>query len=57
MRDAFDHARDAGVNLAFLGADIGNWQIRFSDRDRTIIEYRDARRRLVSVSLRDARRR
>ena len=40
MRDAFEAARDAGVNLAFLGANTGYWQIRYEDGWRTIVEYR-----------------
>jgi hypothetical protein len=42
MRDAFEAARDSGTNLAFLGADIADWQIRYEDKRRTIVEYRDA---------------
>lgn len=44
MRNAFEAARSSGVNLAFLGADISQWQIRYQDRRRTIVEYRDAQR-------------
>jgi hypothetical protein len=44
IRDAFDQARDAGTNLAFLGANTGYWQIRYQDDRRTIVEYRDASR-------------
>jgi hypothetical protein len=40
MRDAFEHARDAGVNLAFMGANTGYWQMRYDDNRRTIVEYR-----------------
>ena len=40
MRDGFDQARDSGVNLAFVGADIGYWQMRYEDNLRTIVEYR-----------------
>jgi hypothetical protein len=40
MRDAFEAARDAGVNLAFLGANTGYWQIRYEDGRRTLVEYR-----------------
>ncbi len=40
MRDAFDRARALGTNLAFLGADIGYWQMRYEDNRRTIVEYR-----------------
>jgi hypothetical protein len=42
MRDAFEAARAGGTNLAFLGADIADWQIRYEDHRRTIVEYRDA---------------
>jgi hypothetical protein len=42
MRDAFEAARDSGTNLAFLAADIADWQIRYEDDRRTIVEYRDA---------------
>ncbi len=44
MRDGFEAARDAGTNLAFLGANIGYWQIRYADNRRTIVEYRVASR-------------
>jgi hypothetical protein len=39
-RDAFEAAREAGVNLIFSGADVEDWQIRLEDRGRTIVEYR-----------------
>jgi len=42
MRDGFDHARDSGMNLAFIGANIGYWQLRYEDGSRTIVEYRSA---------------
>jgi hypothetical protein len=42
MRDGYEAARDAGVNLAFVGANIGYWQIRYDDNRRTIVEYRGA---------------
>jgi hypothetical protein len=42
MRDAFEAARSRGTNLAFLGADIADWQIRYEHKRRTIVEYRDA---------------
>jgi N,N-dimethylformamidase beta subunit-like, C-terminal len=42
MRDAFEGARDAGVNLIFAGADVADWQIRFENRRRTVVEYRSA---------------
>ena len=41
--NAYEAARDAGVNLAFVGADIGNWQMRYADAsDQTLVEYRNA---------------
>jgi hypothetical protein len=40
MRDAFEEARDHGVNLAFMGANTGYWQMRYADDRRTIVEYR-----------------
>ena len=33
-RDAFEAARNKGTNLAFLGAEIGEWQIRFANSRR-----------------------
>jgi hypothetical protein len=45
MRDGVENARDAGVGLAFLGADAAYWQMRFEpdgagQRDRTIVCYK-----------------
>ena len=40
MRTAFERARDAGVNLAFMGANTAYWQMRYEDGGRTIVEYR-----------------
>ncbi len=40
MRDAFEAARDAGINLAFVGANISYWQIRYEDGHRNLVEYR-----------------
>jgi hypothetical protein len=40
MRDAFDAALDSGVNLACMGANTAYWQMRFEDRERTMVEYR-----------------
>lgn len=46
MRYAFDAARDAGVNLAVLGANTGYWQVRMTASrfgpDRGFVIYRDA---------------
>jgi N,N-dimethylformamidase beta subunit-like, C-terminal len=44
MRDGFESARAAGVNLAFMGANTGYWQMRYEDGRRTIVEYRSAER-------------
>jgi hypothetical protein len=44
MRDGFEAARDRGTNLAFVGAHIGLWQIRYENNRRTVVEYRDARK-------------
>jgi hypothetical protein len=41
-RDAFEAARNSGTNLAFLGADIADSQIRYKHQRRTIVLYRDA---------------
>jgi hypothetical protein len=40
MRAAFDAARDAGTNLAFLGSNTAYWQIRYEDGGRTIFGYK-----------------
>jgi N,N-dimethylformamidase beta subunit-like, C-terminal/PKD domain len=40
MRTGWEAARDAGVNLAFMGADDGNWQIRYEDDRRTMVAYK-----------------
>jgi hypothetical protein len=40
MRDAFQAARDSGVNLAFMGANAAYWQVRIEDAGRTIIAYK-----------------
>jgi hypothetical protein len=42
MRTAWETARNAGVNLAFIGADIGVWQARYANHDHTLVEYRSA---------------
>ena len=41
-RDAFEAARGAGTNLAFLGAAIAEWQIRYESGRRTIVKYPSA---------------
>lgn len=40
QRDAFDAARDHRVSLAFLGANIGYWQIRYEAAERTVVAYK-----------------
>ena len=40
MRDAFEAARDAGTNLAFMGANVGYWQIRYENAESTIVSYK-----------------
>ncbi len=39
-RDALEAARDAGQNLAFLGANLGYWQVRYADGGRSLIGYK-----------------
>ena len=40
-RGAYDSALAAGVNLAFMGANDGYWQIRYADNQRTIVAYKE----------------
>ena len=40
MRDAFRAARDAGVNLAFMGANDVYWRVRYEDGGRTVVDYK-----------------
>jgi hypothetical protein len=42
MRNALVNARNAGTNLAFLGANAIYRHIRFADHDRVVICYKDA---------------
>jgi len=44
IHDALQQARDLGTNLAFVGANIGFWQVRYEDGRRTVVEYRKAGR-------------
>lgn len=44
IRDALELARGAGTNLAFMGGNVGYWQMRYADNGRTIVEYRDGSR-------------
>ncbi|MBV9915837.1 MAG: hypothetical protein JO153_04975 [Solirubrobacterales bacterium] len=40
MRDAWEAARDAGVNLAFMGANDSYWQVGYEDGGRTLVGYK-----------------
>jgi hypothetical protein len=40
MRDAWEAARDAGVNLAFMGANAAYWQVKLQDGGRTIYTWK-----------------
>jgi hypothetical protein len=40
MRDAFDAARDSGVNLAFMGSNAAYWQIRYENDRQVIVGYK-----------------
>jgi N,N-dimethylformamidase beta subunit-like protein len=42
MRDAFNAARAAGTNLAFLGSNAAYWQVRYETAERTIVGYKEA---------------
>lgn len=43
MRDGFERARDAGINLAFLGGNTAYWQTRYGNRTRrTLYQFRSA---------------
>ena len=43
IRDAYEAARDRGVNLGFFGGDQGDWQIRYEDNEQTVVGYKLAR--------------
>ena len=40
IRDSFEGARDARVDLAFFGANAAYWQVRYEDDYRTIVGYK-----------------
>jgi hypothetical protein len=40
MRQAFETARDSGVNLAFMGANDAYWQVRYEDGGSVIVGYK-----------------
>jgi hypothetical protein len=52
MRDAFEDARDAGTNLAFMGANAGYWQVRYEDGGRTIVGYKSSADPIADPALR-----
>jgi hypothetical protein len=43
IRRGFEQACEAGIHLAFLGANQCYWQARYEDRERTLVEYRSKR--------------
>jgi hypothetical protein len=48
MRDNMERARDAGVSLAFFGANLAYWQVRLEpngkgEPDRVVVVYKDAK--------------
>jgi hypothetical protein len=56
MRQHVEQARDRGVHLAFLGADVCYWQIRFEANSRgtegrTIVSYKEAAGNLDPLAL------
>ena len=52
MRDGFDAARDAGTNLAFMGANNGYWQVRYEDGTRTMVGYKSGLDPIADPALR-----
>ncbi len=40
IRQAFDEARDRGTSLAFMGANLVFWQVRYEDDERTLVGYK-----------------
>lgn len=42
MRNAVEKARDAGVNVAFLGANASYWRVRFDAAGRLVTGYKSA---------------
>ncbi|HEY3512119.1 MAG TPA: N,N-dimethylformamidase beta subunit family domain-containing protein [Kribbella sp.] len=42
MRDAVTKARDAGTNVAFLGANAVYWRVRYESANRVVVGYKDA---------------
>jgi hypothetical protein len=42
MFDGFDAARNAGTNVAFMGANAVYWQVRYGPNGRTIVAYKNS---------------
>lgn len=40
IRDGFEAAQAAGTNLAFMGANIAYWQVRYEDSRQTLVGYK-----------------
>ncbi|MBJ7452334.1 MAG: immunoglobulin domain-containing protein [Blastococcus sp.] len=53
--DALEDARDAGQNLAFMGANIGYWQVRYANGGRTMIGYKSLDDPIADPALKTAR--
>jgi hypothetical protein len=56
MRQHVEQARDRGMHLAFLGADVCYWQVRFEsnargDSNRTLVAYKEAAGSLDPLAL------
>ncbi len=41
MRNAFEDARDEGVNLAFMGSNASYWLVRYENDQQTMVGYKD----------------
>ncbi len=53
--DALEAARDAGQDLAFMGANIGYWQVRYADGGRTLVGYKSLDDPIADPALKTAR--
>jgi N,N-dimethylformamidase beta subunit-like protein len=56
MRQHVEQSRDRGMHLAFLGADVCYWQVRFEPNargtaNRTLVAYKEAAGRLDPIAL------
>lgn len=41
-RDAYEQARDKGVNLSFVSSNTAYWQVRYQDDTRTMVGYKES---------------